>query len=342
MKVFLLLICIIKISTGKNHIIASQALPTPILIAKNGYPNENYLVITEDCYILEMHRIPHGQNDFKRESRPPVLVLHGILESSSDWVLASPKRSLGFMLADAGFDVWLGNMRGNTYGKRHCYKSPTNEDFWNFSVDHVGTYDIPAMIDRIRNITGQDKIFFIGFSMGTTAYMIMANQKPEYQQYIQLANLMAPVAYVDHMKSPLRFLSPFINQLDWVFKFLGQGEFYPSIGFTDWIASSICDKNMFKGICSNFVFVITGHNKDQIDYRMLETIMKHVPAGTSTNVLVHYGQEINSKRFCAFDHGEENIRIYGQETPPEYDLKKVTSPVALYWSDSDWLTHTKH
>ena len=81
---------------------------------------------------------------------------------------------------------------------------------------------------------------------------------------------------------------------------------------------------MFKGICSNFVFVITGecpyfnftlkyseyfrknyslkgfgftftgHNKDQIDYRMLETIMKHVPAGTSTNVLVHYGQEINS------------------------------------------------
>ena len=27
---------------------------------------------------------------------------------------------------------------------------------------------------------------------------------------------------------------------------------------------------------------------------MLETIMKHVPAGTSTNVLVHYGQEINS------------------------------------------------
>ena len=100
----------------------------------------------------------------------PVLVLHGILESSSDWVLASPKRSLGFMLADAGFDVWLGNMRGNTYGKRHCYKSPTNEDFWNFSVDHVGAYDIPAMIDRIRNITGQDKIFFIGFSMGKSFF----------------------------------------------------------------------------------------------------------------------------------------------------------------------------
>ena len=43
-----------------------------------------------------------------------------------------------------------------------------------------------------------------------------------------------------------------------------------------------------------FGFTFTGHNKDQIDYRMLETIMKHVPAGTSTNVLVHYGQEINS------------------------------------------------
>ena len=50
--------------------------------------------------------------------------------------------------------------------------------------------------------------------LGTTAYMIMANNRPEYQKYIKLANLMAPVAYVDHMKSPLRFLSPFIYQLD--------------------------------------------------------------------------------------------------------------------------------
>ena len=30
----------------------------------------------------------------------------------------------------------------------------------------------------------------------------------------------------------------------WVFNVLGQGEFYPSIGLIDWIASSICDEDI--------------------------------------------------------------------------------------------------
>ena len=48
-----------------------------------------------------------------------------------------------------------------------------------------------------------------------------------------------------------------------------------------------------------------------------------------------------SEKFCAFDYGEKNKRIYGRKSPPEYDLRKVTTPIAVYWSDSDWLTHTK-
>ena len=53
-------------------------------------------------------------------------------------------------------------------------------------------------------------------------------------------------------------------------------------------------------ILKGFGFTFTGHNKDQIEPRMLETIMKHVPAGTSTNVLVHFGQEINSSEHFIF------------------------------------------
>ena len=43
------------------------------------------------------------------------------------------------------------------------------------------------------------------------------------------------------------------------------------------------------------------------------------------------------ERFCAFDYGDRNQEIYGQDTPPDYDLDKVTAPVALYWGDNDWL-----
>ena len=62
------------------------------------------------------------------------------------------------------------------------------------SWDEMGKYDIPAMIDQIINITEQKKIFYIGHSMGTTGFMVMANDEPAYQDKIHMASFLAPVA----------------------------------------------------------------------------------------------------------------------------------------------------
>jgi len=37
-----------------------------------------------------------------------------------------------FVLSDAGYDVWLGNARGNVYSKRHAWLSTRDRMFWNF------------------------------------------------------------------------------------------------------------------------------------------------------------------------------------------------------------------
>ena len=55
---------------------------------------------------------------------------------------------------------------------------------------------------------------FLGHSMGTTGFMVMANKHPELQDKIILANLLAPVAYVGDMKSPIRLISPFADSLE--------------------------------------------------------------------------------------------------------------------------------
>jgi lysosomal acid lipase/cholesteryl ester hydrolase len=81
--------------------------------------------------------------------------------------------------------------------------------------DQFGKYDIPAMIDHVINVTQQEKIHYIGHSMGTTAFMVAMNLKPEYAKKIKMANLMAPVAYLKNIVSPLfRFIARYVNHLE--------------------------------------------------------------------------------------------------------------------------------
>ena len=44
--------------------------------------------------------------------------------------------------------------------------------------------------------------------------MVMANKRPELQEKIILANLLAPVAFVEHMKSPIRLIAPFADSIE--------------------------------------------------------------------------------------------------------------------------------
>lgn len=60
----------------------------PDFIEKNGYHAETHEIVTEDGYILTLHRIPKlGLS----ASPPVVFVQHGISGSSDNWVLGGPR-----------------------------------------------------------------------------------------------------------------------------------------------------------------------------------------------------------------------------------------------------------
>ena len=72
----------------------------------------------------------------------------------------------------------MGNFRGNTYSREHNVLDPAREKFWRFSFDQMGERDLPTMLNYVLELTGQEKLSYIGHSMGTMTFWIMMNSRP--------------------------------------------------------------------------------------------------------------------------------------------------------------------
>ncbi|EEC03743.1 conserved hypothetical protein [Ixodes scapularis] len=81
----------------------------------------------------------------------------------------------GYVLADNKYDVWLGNTRGNTYGKRHKRYSPKSRRFWNFSFHEHAKYDAPAQIDYILNVTNRKSLLYVKAFAGLAPFNKLAH-----------------------------------------------------------------------------------------------------------------------------------------------------------------------
>ncbi|XP_068620777.1 lipase 3-like [Battus philenor] len=324
-----------------QSILDDSTLDTFTLIRKYGYPCEIHRVYTEDKYILEMHRIPHGIDESRDQHRPVVFLQHGLLSSSAEWVLMRPGNGLAYILADAGYDVWMGNARGNTYSRNHATLKPTQSAFWQFSWHEIGYYDLPAMIDYVIKETGVAKVHYIGFSQGTTTFWVMASTRPEYNSKIAEMHALAPIAFISHIRSPLiKAIGPFTNSLERVLKLLGANEFLPNGKINQLAGQSYCIEEVItQALCKNLLFLICGFNNDQLNTTMLPVVLGHTPAGASTKQIIHFGQLYNSNEFLQFNHGWlKNRRVYGSKRPPPYNLSAITTPVFLHYADNDWLS----
>lgn len=114
-----------------------------------------------------------------------------------------------YIMADAGYDVWLGNARGNRYSRNHTHFSPKDAEFWDFSWDEMASYDIPAVIDYILSQTKHPQLYYVGHSMGTTMFWACMSTRPEYNEKVKAMFSLGPVATLGHIRSPIKYLAPY-------------------------------------------------------------------------------------------------------------------------------------
>uniref|UniRef100_A0AAR5Q7J7 Lipase n=1 Tax=Dendroctonus ponderosae TaxID=77166 RepID=A0AAR5Q7J7_DENPD len=303
---------------------------------KYGYPIEEETVTTEDGYILTMHRIKCSLNRTGcHEKRPAVLLLHGLLASSADFVSAR-NQSLAFQLVDKGYDVWLGNNRGNTYSRNHIMLDP-NEDksFWNFSFHETGMYDLPAMIDHIIQKSQVSKVTFIGISQGCTSYMVLSSLKPEYNEKILLANLVAPVTTFYPTKSIVLKILTFFNFIVKRFLyFYGHFELFGEQQIETKLFRYLCigPHKVANYICLEQILTYAGGFSDQRNYDLFPFHLSVSPAGASTKQVMHIIQNRISGQFAQYDHSDQNPQ---KLTAPIYNVSRITTPVAVYFGKSD-------
>lgn len=180
-----------------------------------------------------------------------------------------PEKGLGYLLADAGYDVWMTNSRGTTWSRKHIEYDPDVDlsSFWSFSWNEIGLYDLPANIDYILEQTGQEDLFYIGHSQGTTVFYVMASEKPEYNAKIRLSVLMGPAAYMENLDNPfLQLMALYEYNLEWMAFWVGLYEFQPHDELGSLIGQTTCENIAIAAtMCANSIFMIAGYDSEQLN-----------------------------------------------------------------------------
>jgi lysosomal acid lipase/cholesteryl ester hydrolase len=88
------------------------------IMAEHNILYESHNVTTEDGYINQMFRVRNPKAQMGKKSAA-ILVMHGFLDSTDTFCINGRNNSIAFMLADAGYEVWLANTRGSKHSLGH-------------------------------------------------------------------------------------------------------------------------------------------------------------------------------------------------------------------------------
>lgn len=313
------------------------------LVQDLGYSCETLEATTGDGYVLEVDRVGgRGQqngttatNSTTRGS--PILLVPGILAECGSWFINYPAETPGYLLADAGYDVWAMNTREIAFRSHHLRLTQQEAEYWQWSFHEIGYYDIAAAIDLVLNASGAAKLPLLVYSQGFTASLVLFSTRPEYNDKVDILMGYGPVANISHAKFPFPEV---IAISDPLFLLLDPGSdsgYFHVPSLPREVTQLIC--GIFLGEpCSLALAITLLSSPQQLNKTRIPVILAHYPIGTSYQNLRHFVQVYREENFNMYNYGtDENNKHYGQAQPPAYPVERITVPVALFSSAGDTL-----
>ncbi|KAI3842424.1 hypothetical protein MKX03_035031 [Papaver bracteatum] len=316
----------------------APSAPVPVGLCESavtihGYKCQEFNVKTDDGYVLSLQRISEGRaghDSGDGKIKQPVLLQHGLLVDGMSWFLNSVDQSLGFILADSGFDVWVANTRGTRYSRAHATLDASHPAYWNWSWDEIVQFDLPATFDFVYKQTGQ-KVHYVGHSLGTLVALTSFSQGSSSRVVDKLrsAALLSPVAYLSHMSTALGVVAAkaFVGEIVTTFV----AEFNINEEPVAHFLKAICATPGMD--CYDLITAVTGKNCC-LNSSTVDLFLRNEPQSTATKNMVHLAQTVRDGMLTKYDYGNANANVqhYGQPKPPVYDLTNIPKNLPLFMS----------
>ena len=310
-----------------------------------GYDFEEHKITTSDGYILTLWRIPgllsekkSSKRKFLSNNKKAVLLQHGLLDDCWTW-FALKNTSLPFQLSNNNYDVWISNIRGNLFSSEHVNFSSSDPFglYWNFSFSDMADVDLPSIVNYIKDTTNLNKIDYIGHSQGSMIFFLHYMTDPLFME--SSINKLVTVGTVPNVNNAESFILKILEVTGLMNLYPFENVFKLNF-FVGEMLSLLCDQK--PDLCWSLLapFFETKETNNINPSEILSHLAKYEPGGTSKKNMLHWIQIKKNKNYAKFDYGskEENLKIYGQEFPPEYDvnnLKKWNIKSLMFLADKD-------
>lgn len=203
-------------------------------------------------------------------------------------------------------------------------------EFWDFSLDELAVFDIPAMIDYILAVSKFETIVYGGFSQGTAVGFASISVYPrlnnKIEKFIALAATTVPRGLKHGIGATLIRASP-----EAIYFFFGRKSFISFAYF--W--SQCLSPDMYRLVIDYALEYFFGWKSKNMDIRTKQQAYQHLYGFTSVKQIVHWFQIIRSRRLQMYDDGPS---IFSKShVIPRYRLSKVSIPILMFYGEKDLL-----